>query len=398
MAGENQEMLGMSDEDFLNMPIPSFGSKESAEPAPKEEPKEVVEEEEEEENLENTPEPKEKEVEEEEEEEGGKKPASANQEKKQEPVSQEDTPATANKDAKAPNSGEKAKGDEEGQKEVAPNYQEFYQKVMAPFKANGKTIELKTPEEAIQLMQMGANYTRKMQALQPHRKVLLMLENNGLLDEGKLSFLIDIEKKNPEAIKKLVKDAGIDPLDMDVSVEPAYQAGNHRVSDEEASFRAVLDDLSSTPDGKATLQLINSSWDQASIEATWKSPDILSIMHEQRENGIYDRISTEINRQKTLGAIPASTPFLQAYKAVGDQMTAAGAFNDLVKAPAGKATTQKQPSAVATRVAAPKSPVTNGDKATAASASRNSPRKARDAINPLAMSDEEFLKHMENRL
>lgn len=59
-----------------------------------------------------------------------------------------------------------------------------------------ETIELRDSSEAVQLMQKGANYTRKMQDIAPHRKVLLMLENNGLLDEGKLSYLIDLEKKN----------------------------------------------------------------------------------------------------------------------------------------------------------------------------------------------------------
>ena len=63
---------------------------------------------------------------------------------------------------------------------------EAYNKIMAPFKANGKMIELRSPEEAVSLMQMGANYTRKMQELQPHRKTLLMLQDNNLLDAEKL--------------------------------------------------------------------------------------------------------------------------------------------------------------------------------------------------------------------
>jgi hypothetical protein len=118
--------------------------------------------------------------------------------------------------------------------EAAPtiNYEEQYNRLMAPFKANGKMITLNSPEELIQLAQMGANYTRKMQDIQPHRKVLQMLQNNGLLDEGKLSFLIDLDKKDPEAIKKLIKDTGMDPLDIDTSVEPDYKEGNHIVSDD----------------------------------------------------------------------------------------------------------------------------------------------------------------------
>ena len=91
---------------------------------------------------------------------------------------------------------------EQDQAETKPvDYEAFFKQVMAPFKANGRTIELKSPDEAIRLMQMGAGYGRKIQDLQPHLKVLRMLEKNELLDENKLSFLIDVNAKNPEAIK-----------------------------------------------------------------------------------------------------------------------------------------------------------------------------------------------------
>lgn len=289
-------------------------------------------------------------------------------------------------------SGSKAEG-----QPSPPDYEGFYKQVMAPLKANGKTIELKTPQEAVQLMQMGANYTKKMQAIQPYRKVLMMLENNGLLDEGKLSFLIDIEKKNPEAIKKLIKEAGIDPLEIDTSTEPTYQEGHHRVSDEEAAFVSVLEDLRSTQDGTETLQTINSQWDQASKEVLWKTPELMTTIHQQRANGIYDRIATEVERRRTLGAIPAQVPFLQAYKVVGDELDAAGAFRDLVQPTQvqPKPSTVHQP--VVTRVQQPKAPA-NGDKVSAASSTRTTPLKTEKVINPLAMSDDDFLKQMADRL
>mgnify|MGYP000623767716 CR=1 FL=1 len=270
------------------------------------------------------------------------------------------------------------------------DYEGFYKKIMVPFKANGRTVELHTPEEAIQLMQMGANFTRKMQDIAPHRKVLMMLENNGLLDEGKLSYLIDLEKKNPDAIKKLIKDSGMDPMDIDTTVEPTYREGNHRVTDEEASFRNTLDELSSNPEGKVTLNLIHTGWDQASKEALWKQPEILSLIHQQRENGMYDRIATEVERQRVLGTIPPNTPFLHAYKAVGDKLVEANAFSDLLPKPVA--------APVATRVAVPKPQVVNNDKASAAASSRSTSRKAESFVNPLAMSDDEFLKQMSNRV
>ena len=292
-----------------------------------------------------------------------------------------DTPAVATADTPTPAPAVEPKIE-------AQDYEGFYKKVMAPFVANGKTIELRTPEEAIQLMQMGANYTRKMQSIAPHRKLLLMLENNGLLDESKLSFLIDIEKKNPEAIKKLVKDAGIDPMDIDTAVEPTYLGGNHQVSDDEANFKSALEDMKSTQPGLETLKVINSNWDQASKEVLWKNPEVMAVIQQQRELGVYDKIAAEVERQKTLGTIPAQMPFVEAYRIVGTQLLQAQPQTPAVTTP----------TAVGTTVAKPKPAATNGDKVSAASPTRSTPRKAESFINPLAMSDEEFMKQMSPRL
>ena len=281
--------------------------------------------------------------------------------------------------------------------ESVPDYEGFYKKVMAPFKANGRQIDLKDPTEAIQLMQMGANYTRKMQELQPHRKMLLMLQNNGLMDEEKLSFLIDLEKRNPEAIKKLVKDAGIDPLDIDTSGESSYRTGNHKVTDDEANFRQVLDEIGTTLEGKQTLQHINDGWDQASKEVLWKRPELMTTMHNQREAGVYQIIYDEIQRQRTLGKLPANTTFLSAYEAVGDQLLATNAFDHLPAIQQLKPTKQATPVAVTVRTPTSKPVVKNGDKVNAASQSRTTPRSV-TTVAPLSMSDEDFLKQMANRV
>lgn len=283
--------------------------------------------------------------------------------------------------------------DKDKQSEGLPadfNYKAGYEQLMAPFKANGKMITPRSPEEAISLMQMGANYTRKMQELQPYRKVMLMLQNNGLMDEGKLSFLIDLDKKNPDAIKKLVKEAGIDPLDINPEEEINYQGGSHRVSDAEAAFATELDDLKSTPEGQATLGVISQTWDEASKEALFENRGLLQTIQSQRESGIYEVISNEIHRLQMLGQIPAGTPFLQAYNSVGNQLAQQGAFNQLVKQPEPAKPVVTAP--IATRVVTPKPTVTHSEQASAASPSRAAPRKVATLINPLAMSDEDFAK------
>ena len=308
--------------------------------------------------------------------------------KDEEPEPKQGDQADTTKNANEKETTTKAK-ETQAEGEATPDYKAFYDQIMTPFKANGTTISLKDPQEAIRLMQMGANYTRKMQEIAPARKALLMLQNNGLLDEGKLAFLIDIEKRNPEAIKKLLTDAEIDPMSIDTTTAPAYQEGNHRVSDTDVAFHSALEDLQATETGKETLRIIHTGWDQASKEVLYTDPSVMATIHAQREIGIYDRINAEVTRQKTLGVIGATVPFLQAYKAVGDKMSEAGAFNDLIQGN----TSPAQPTAVATRVAAPKPAVVNNDKVSAAAPTKTVGTKAPAAKpNFLAMSDEEFMR------
>lgn len=282
----------------------------------------------------------------------------------------------------------------------------FYDQVMKPFKANGREIQLRTPEEAIRLMQMGAGYGRKLQDMQPHLKTLRMLEKNNLLDQNKLGFLIDLNSKNPEAIKKLIKDSGIDPLDLNMDDNANYRPTDHSVSDNEVAFAEALKDVSSQPGGRETIQHINSTWDQKSKEFLWGNPEVLAVIQDQRTNGIYDAITAEIDRKKMLGEIAPNVPFLEAYKIAGDALVASKSLTQpgsqpatqpSNSAPAQKAD-QQAGRVLGTRTAAPKSSATNSDKAKAASSPTNSSRKAKETINPLDMADDDFLKQFENRL
>lgn len=282
--------------------------------------------------------------------------------------------------------------------ETPPDYKAMYEGLLAPIKANGKEIQLKSHAELVQLAQQGANYTRKMQDLAPHRKTLLMLENNGI-DQEKLSFAIDLLKKDPAAIQKLLKESEINPLDIDTEAAPTYQGGNHQVTDEQANFRAALDDASASETGRVVLQAINGTWDQASKELLFSQPAIIETMIQQQEAGFYERIAGEVDRRRVLGQIPAGMNFLQAYKTVGDQMVAAGQLQDLVEKTAPPVQTPPVAAApVAVRVAPVKPVVAPNAQVEAAAPTRAAPNAAKKLVNPLAMSDEDFMKQFQNRL
>lgn len=275
------------------------------------------------------------------------------------------------------------------------DYKAAYEQILSPFKANGKMIQPRSIDEAIKLMQMGANFTRKMQDIAPHRKTLLMLEKNNLLDEEKLAYLIDLDKREPEAVKKLIKESGVDLMEIDPEEPSKYKTGNrHRVTDKEVAFRATIDEVKSTATGMQTIQVIN-GWDQASKDMLWDEPSAMILIDEQRENGLYEFISDEVDRQKTLGNIKDTVPFLEAYTQVGNALQQGGHITKYLDHLHGR-TQQQRP--IETKVAKPKPRVRNNDKASAASQNKVS-KKATPLINPLAnTSDDEFMRAMGKRL
>lgn len=287
--------------------------------------------------------------------------------------------------------------------EVTPEmHKAAYDLIMGPIKANGKEIQVRTPEEAKRLIQMGANYTVKMQELQPQKRIIKMLGNHGLLDEGKLSYLIDLDKKNPQAIAKLIKDAGINPMDLNTE-DAAYQAPNHSISDAEMEFTNAIDAINVDDAGKALLKDI-SGWDQASKAALGQDPSLLSLFAEHKQSGVYDKIDSEVQRLRTIDPRYAAAPYVQCYNVVGNAMKEQGLLAPpqqqappAVAAPAKPA--EQAPPAVplATRVAT-QTPPAGADKVRAAAPARSAPTAVKVEKNPLDMSDEDFAKEMNGRL
>ena len=274
------------------------------------------------------------------------------------------------------------------------NYKEGYEKLMAPFKANGKVITPRSPEEAISLMQMGANYTRKMQELKPYRKVMLMLQNNGLMDEEKLSFLIDLDKKNPGAINKLVKDSGIDPLDIDAEKAGEYRPNTYRVDEREMALDTVLEEIQDTTTYTRTLGIVSKEWDGGSKQVIADNPELLKVINDHVARGVYDVIQAEMERERMFGRLSGLTD-LEAYRQVGDAIQARGGFNHLASPqggnqpgkPVGVVPQQKQPDDAKLK-----------DKKRAASSTQSgvTSHSAED-FNPLALSDEEFTQLAKKR-
>lgn len=275
---------------------------------------------------------------------------------------------------------EKKNVEENGAKSVEIDYKAEYEKITAPFKANGKEIKVDSVEDAIALMQMGANYSKKMAGLKPSLKILKMLENNGLLDETKLTHLIDISRKDHSAIAKAVVDAGLDPIDINDSADQ-YKPGTYTVSDQSLKVDQALSEIRSTPGYATTLDIVSNKWDENSRSVLLTNPEYIVELNKHVDAGIYSKVWDRVEHLRMLGKLPELSDF-DAYKAVGDAM--------YKQQPETKAPVVVERSTVATKQST-NSEVVNRKKAVAPLKTSNKASVNGD-FNPLAMSDAEFEK------
>ena len=183
--------------------------------------------------------------------------------------------------------------------DISPiNYEEAYKKIFSSFKANGKTITPKTVEDVISLMQMGANYTKKMQLLAPAKRSIETL-NRADIKEEDLSFLIDIHKGDKEAIKKLLEKHKIDPMDLDLETINYASNTKNIASDADVEFTDTLQDINASL--PKIQEILTKVWDTESKTKLLSNPALLKGLHQEIEMGRFDTVQAKLEHEKTFG-------------------------------------------------------------------------------------------------
>ena len=278
------------------------------------------------------------------------------------------------------------------------DYEAEYKKITAPFRANGREMQVNNADEAVKLMQMGANYNKKMAAIKPSLKTVKLLDKHGLNEESKLSHLIDLSRGDKGAIQKLLKDTGVDPMDLDAEQASDYRPDIHTVDERELELDEVLGNLQDTPTYNKTVNLVSTEWDDASRNIIANNPRVLEVLNDQMANGVYERVSTEVDRLRAFGQLTGVSD-IEAYKQIGDRMAEEGAFNDLVQNNQQSAQTNTEKKSPTRRTRRKKPDAKLKQKKRAASSTKTKPAsKTPTDYNPLAMSDEEFAKQFDPNL
>lgn len=280
------------------------------------------------------------------------------------------------------------------------DYKAEYEKVMAPFKANGKEMRVKTPEEVRQLMQMGANYNKKMASLKPNLKLMKTLENNNLLNEEQINYLVDLTKGNTEAIQKLMKDSGVDPLEFDQQSEKEYRPKSYTADDREVELDSVLDEIKETPKYSETINVVSNKWDDASKQLIAENPQVLKIINEHMHNGVFEQVTAEVERERAFGRLTGISD-IEAYKQVGDALEERNGLSTQKSSDTETKRSEKQTVAKKT-LSSEKSKedpkLKEKKRAASSTKSSGSNGKKQADYNPLAMSDDEFEKMVNENL
>lgn len=367
--------LSMSDEEVMNLDFSTLEGTPEPEPEVEAEAEPEASQEEEEEP---------KAVEEETTEE--KAEPEQEEESDDEVTEEEPTEETSEEDSQE----EESDDDETVESETSDiDYKAEYERILGPIKANGQELKVDSVDDAIRLMQMGANYNKKMASLKPALKTMKLLENNKLLDENKLNYLIDLDKKNPEAIKKLIKESGIDPMDIDTDSESEYKPNTYTVDDRELAVDEVLETIKDTPTYEKTIDVVSNKWDVTSKQTIADNPNLLEVINAHMASGVYDLVSKEVEKERMFGRLTGMSD-LEAYKATGDALDAKGAFDHLKETPQRQEPTKKT---ITKNKPVEKSSKTVSKKRAASSTIKSAPAKA-PTPNVLNMSDEEFEKEI----
>ena len=278
----------------------------------------------------------------------------------------------------------------ENQETTQIDYKAFYETVTQDFKASGKIMPgVKEPEKFIKALQMATDYALKTAALKPALKRVKMLE--GVSDED-LTEMLDFKNRNPEVIKKALKEANIDPLELDMD-KVNYVPQVQMISDSEYDFRETVDELSKDAKFNDTRQLILSGLDAKSKELALTDTRVLKALHQEVVSGRIEQIQAKALELRTFGSVDSSITDLELYATIARQMDQNSST-----------ITQSNPSAVSAQVVSntqtkqvTKEPSPELEDKRARAGIQTKPQsKVVKKYDPTKLSDDEFLKLLES--
>lgn len=228
--------------------------------------------------------------------------------------SAEETSETVEEDLEenAQKEAEESEDESENTEPEEPNYKEFYEKVaLAKFTANGKEVEgFKDPEDLVRAQQMLHGYSDKMKVFKEYKPFIKALEERGITkDSEQFNLTMSLLDGDQEAFKKILKDKGVDPLELDLeNVE--YAPKNTLPSEAQMLIEETYEQADNLGIGDKFNKVISKDWDVDSLQEFIKNGAVRNDLMQHLKDGTYDIVQNEINRMELLdstGALSGKT-------------------------------------------------------------------------------------------
>jgi len=170
------------------------------------------------------------------------------------------------------------------------------------YKANGQEFEF-TQDEVIsefgKVFGQSMNYTKKMQAIAPYRKMISAMEEEKLTEDD-MNLMIDALKGNKDAITAIVKRANVDVLDLNVEQESEYVPNSYGRDESELKVKEIVDEIAADKEFPITQSIVTEQWDAKSRDVFAKDPELIKELHIDVVNGVFDKVAPMAMKMKVL--------------------------------------------------------------------------------------------------
>ena len=216
--------------------------------------------------------------------------------------SAKETSDTTEEDQEEHTQDDAGESEDESEATEEINYKEFYEKVaLAKFTANGREVEgFKNPDDLIRAQQMLHGYSDKMKVFKEYKPFIKTLEERGITaDPEKFKLAMSLLDGDPEAIKKVLKDKNIDPLELDLE-DIKYVPKVKLPSEAQLLIEETYEQAENLGVGSKFNRVISKDWDVPSLQEFVRNGAVRADLLQHLKDGTYDIVQNEIKRMELL--------------------------------------------------------------------------------------------------
>jgi len=275
---------------------------------------------------------------------------------------------------------ENTTNEEETTSDIPVDMDSIYQELFVDgIKAAGSNRVIRDAEHLKTLVRIGIGANKSNKEVKPYLRQLKSLEqaNIDLNDGDTLNFVVDLLKGDKGAISKLIKDKGIDEDTVnswfDEENKSEYTANNHMIPEGRLELESVISDTKNTGFYDKTISFLG-DLDSRSEQFLAENPEVLRLIHNDMQKGIFDKALDETMYRIEAGTEPEQSKLLAYVKTMQD--------NTFVNSLVGAGTTKTKTDKVKSRK---KKATPNGRKNVATNNTVDTKE-----IKPSTMSNKEF--------